>query len=181
MNTNNKLELRTERLIIRPVKSQDAPFIFNYRSDAETNKYQGWIPETLYDVDTFLSKISPQMNIENTWYQFVIIESNQLELIGDIGVHFLGEEQAEIGCTLAKEFHDFGYATEALKSIITYLFNELNKHRIICSIDPHNVNSIELIKRLGFRKEAHFKESLFINGDWVDDIVYAILKREWNE
>jgi len=32
---------------------------------------------------------------------------------------------------------------------------------------------------LGFRKEAHFRESLLINGEWVDDLVYALLKDEW--
>jgi len=40
-------------------------------------------------------------------------------------------------------------------------------------------NKIELrTERLNFRKEAHFKESLLINGEWVDDIIYAILKKE---
>jgi len=32
---------------------------------------------------------------------------------------------------------------------------------------------------LGFRKEAHFIESIFKNGEWLDDIIYAILKKEW--
>ena len=103
-----------------------------------------------------------------------------LNIIGDLGIHFIDDEQAEIGCTLAKKHHGKGYATEALKSAIDYLFNELNKHRIIGSIDPNNVSSIGLVKRLKFRKEAHFKESLLINGEWFDDIVYAILKTEWH-
>jgi len=36
-----------------------------------------------------------------------------------------------------------------------------------------------LVERLGFRKEAHFVESLFFHGKWVDDLVYAILAKEW--
>lgn len=56
------------------------------------------------------------------------------------------------------------------------MFNELEKHRIITSIDPENINSIELVKRIGFRKEAHFIESLYINGKWVDDVIFALLK-----
>nr|WP_321407125.1 GNAT family protein [uncultured Carboxylicivirga sp.] len=180
MTANKKVEFTTERLFLRTVDSKDAELIFNYRSDVETNKYKGWIPNTINDVEVFLSKVSTEINIPNTWYQFVIIESNKSKIIGDLGIHFIDDEQAEIGCTLAKEYHGNGYATEALKSVIDYLFNQVNKHRIIASIDPNNLNSIGLVERLGFRKEAHFKESLFLNGQWVDDIVYAILKKEWN-
>jgi len=85
----------------------------------------------------------------------------------------------EIGYTLDKEFRGKGYATEALKIVIDHLINSLCKHRIIASIDPANLDSIRLVERLGFRKEAHFVESLFFHGKWVDDLVYAILAKEW--
>ena len=176
----HRIELKTERLILRPVVEQDAKAIFNYRSDSITNKYQGWIPESIEDVHGFFKKISSEINIDDTWFQFVIINIEKSDVIGDLGIHFLEDEQAEIGCTLAKQEHGKGYATEALKSAMDFLFNELNKHRIIGSIDPQNIKSIGLVERLGFRKEAHFKESILINGEWVDDLVYAILKNEWN-
>jgi len=86
--------------------------------------------------------------------------------------------QAEIGCTLSKNYQNQGYATEALGAMIEYLFLTLNKHRIIASVDPRNTASIRLIERLGFRKEAHFKESYYLRGEWVDDIIYAMLRTE---
>ena len=72
-----------------------------------------------------------------------------------------------------------GYAQEALTGVISFLFNDLNKHRITASVDPDNLASIKMVKKLGFRKEAHFKESLNIDGTWVDDVIFAILNREW--
>jgi len=175
----NKVELKTERLILRPVEQNDAMAIFRYRSDAETNKYQGWIPKTIDDLGSFLKRISPEINVADTWFQFVIIYGESSEIIGDLGIHFLDNEQAELGCTLKKSQHGKGYASEALKAVIDYLFTKLNKHRIIGSIDPRNTKSIKLLEGLGFRKEAHFKESLLINGAWHDDVVYAMLKKEW--
>lgn len=65
--------------------------------------------------------------------------------------------------------------------MIDYLFNELNKHRIITSIDPDNKNSIRLVERIGFRKEAYFVESLFVNEKWVDDLIYALIEKDWNK
>jgi RimJ/RimL family protein N-acetyltransferase len=174
------MELKTKRLKLRPINQSDAAMIFSYRSDSITNKYQGWIPKTTEDVNRFIEKVSSEINIENTWFQFVIIERSSSDIIGDLGIHFMENEQAEIGCTLAKEHQGKGYATEALQSVIDLLFGELNKHRVIASVDPQNRSSIALLGRLKFRKEAHIKESLLIDGEWVDDLIYALLKKEWS-
>jgi ribosomal-protein-alanine N-acetyltransferase len=177
------MKIGTKRLFLRPISHTDKELIFEYRSDKETNKYQSWIPETIHDVETFIENVASQINEPETWFQFVIVEKESEKIIGDVGMHFFGEEnlQVEIGCTLNKLFQSKGYATEATESVIDYLFNDLKKHRIVTSIDPENTNSIKLVERIGFRKEAHFIESLFNNGKWVDDLVYAITKRNWDK
>lgn len=178
----DSVRITTGRLLLRAVRMDDAPAIFKYRKDALTNRYQGWIPRELNDVFDFIkSGISPRIDISGTWFQLAIIKKENHELIGDIGIHFLGTDnhQAEIGFTLDWQEQGKGYATEAVRAVIDYLFNELNKRRIVASIDPRNEKSIALVERLGFRREAHFKESLLINGEWVDDLIYAILKHEW--
>lgn len=175
------MELITERLELRPVCFDDKESIFEYRSDSVTNKYQGWIPRSVEEVEAFIQNLSVEINQVETWFQLVIIEKESRKIIGDIGIHFIGMEnsQVEIGCTISKAYQKMGYATEGLIAVIDFLFNNLGKHRVIASIDPANINSIRLMNALGFRKEAHFIESLFLNGKWVDDVVYAILKREW--
>ncbi|MCW8898752.1 MAG: GNAT family N-acetyltransferase [Flavobacteriales bacterium] len=175
--------LETERLIIRPIKLEDKDSIFEYRSDKDIYKYLGWIPETVDDVAAFINKVPKQINEPETWYQLVLIEKQTETLIGDLGIHFFGKEnqQAEIGCTLNKHFQQKGYASEAIKKVIDYLFQSLNKHRVITSIDPDNKKSIRLVERMGFRKEAHFIESFYMKGKWVDDLIYAMLKKEWKK
>lgn len=177
------MQLETERLSIRPIAPEDKHQVFGYRSDVEANKYQGWIPQTIDDVEEFISKVANQINEPESWFQMVILERGTDDLIGDIGIHFFGAEnqQVEIGCTLNKTCQGKGYATEALKRVIDYLFTDLGKHRIITSIDPQNSSSIQLVERIGFRKEAHFVKSLFLNGQWVDDIIYALIEEDWKE
>jgi RimJ/RimL family protein N-acetyltransferase len=177
------MKLETERLNLRPISENDKEELFKYRSDKEINKYQGWIPETVGDVENFIARISRQIDVPETWFQFVLVDKSVQEIFGDVGIHFLDEEncQAEIGCTLKKDFQNKGYATEAVRRVIDNLFKDLKKHRIITSIDPGNESSIRLVERLGFRKEAHFVESLFLNGKWVDDLVYALLEKEWDK
>lgn len=171
--------IETEHLILRPIALGDSQAIFAYRSDAETNKYQNWIPKNLEDVNTFISKNPAAFDIPDTWYQLVIVVKEFETLIGDVGIHFIDEYQCEIGCTLSKAYHGKGFATEALKAVFDYLFIQLKKHRIMVSIDPRNLDSIRLINRLGFRKEAHFIESMLIHGEWTDDVIYAKLRSEW--
>lgn len=165
--------------MLRPIDAEDDEQIFAYRSDAEANKFQGWIPKKLDDVKEFISKNPREYNQPETWFQLVIIEKSTNKIVGDVGIHFIDNHQCEIGCTLAKDHQGKGLATEALKGVINHIFKDLEKHRIVASVDPLNISSIKLMERLGFRKEAHFKKSLLINGEWVDDIVYALLREEW--
>ena len=103
------------------------------------------------------------------------------QLIGDIGLHFLeGNDQIEIGFTIDPKFQRKGYAQEAVSAVIRLMFNDYGKHRIIASVDPQNQKSINLLEKLGFKKEGCFRKSVFIDGQWVDDCIYAVLREEWN-
>jgi len=172
------VEIKTRRLHLRPVWIEDTDAVFRYRSDSDTNKYQGWIPKTAGEVKTFIGKVSPEINIPGTWFQFVILHNESNTVIGDIGIHFSDTDnnQVEIGCTLEKSFQGKGYATEALKQVVAFLFNDLKKDKIVASIDPRNIKSINLVEKTGFKKEALFEKSLLINGELVDDLIYSILK-----
>lgn len=173
--------LHTSRLLLRPVLSDDAGAIYTYRSDAQMNRYQGWIPESPGEVRAFINRSTPEFDTPDSWYQLAIVLRDSSDVIGDVGVHFLseGSRQVELGCTLNRQFQGRGYAAEALSGLVDYLFKDLNKHRITASVDPRNHSSVKLMERLGFRREAHFIESLFLRGEWVDDVIYAKLAREW--
>lgn len=181
MNTD-EIHIITDRLVLRCIKPLDARSIYEYRSRPEVGKYQTWKPKELKEVEDFINeKIAKIPNIADTWYQLGIIIKETDEFIGDIGVHFCDEDnlQVEIGYTLSEKYQGKGYATEAIREVIGYLFNNLNKHRITASVDPRNTKSIALLERIGMRKEAHFKKSFWFNNEWADDVIYAILKEEW--
>lgn len=174
--------IQTERLIIRLARPEDAQDIYAYRCDFTENRYQGWFPESAEEVRAYIMTMPETMDVTDTCFQFAMIHIEENRLIGDMGIILTNHQgmQAEIGCTLHKDYQKNGYSTEALTAMVNYLFVGLNKHRVVASVDPRNTSSIRLIERLGFRKEAHFKESYYLRGEWVDDIIYAMLKHEWN-
>lgn len=176
-----KYLIQTERLIIRLAEPEDAEAIFSYRSDFVANKYQGWLPDSVEEVSDYIRNMPRTIAVPDSCFQFAIILVDENRLIGDMGVRFTNHNnmQAEIGCTLHTAYQKKGYATEALTAMVDYFFGILDKHRIIASVDPGNTPSVRLIERLGFRKEAHLKESYYLRGNWVDDVIYAKLKKEW--
>ncbi len=50
---------------------------------------------------------------------------------------------------------------------------------LFASTDPQNHASHKLLRTLGFRQEAHFRQSLWFKGVWVDDVVFGLLRGEW--
>jgi RimJ/RimL family protein N-acetyltransferase len=174
--------LKSERLILRPLNRKDAQDVFSYRSDPEVYKFQSFQPETIGDVEEFIeTRIVSEPHLPGTWFQLAICKSHPYELIGDCGIHFLKDEssQVEIGITLNRDYQGFGYAAEALELVFHYIFEDLKKHRIVASVDPNNLASIRLLERMKMRKEAHCIESIWFKDRWLDDLIYALLAREW--
>lgn len=172
--------IKTSRLYIRTVKLSDADRLFYYRSKPEISRFQSWKPAVVDEAETFIkNNAAVGFNIPNTWKQLAICLHND-QMIGDIGLHFLPDEQMEIGYTLSSEYQGSGYATEAVTAVIHHIFSTWKKHRIFASVDPDNRSSIQLLARLGFRKEGHFVKSFKIGEQWYDDCIYAMLSEEWH-
>ena len=175
-------DLHTPRLLLRPLCPEDAEAVFAYRSLPEVSRYQCWEPRSAAEILDFirgLEKIRP--DTPDTWYQLAVVLRASGELAGDCGLHFPAgrNHEAEIGITLAPAYHGQGLAAEALPAVLGYLFDTLGKHRVYGSVDPRNVPSQRLLERVGMRREAHFVESLPFKGGWADDVIYALLDREW--
>ena len=55
-------------------------------------------------------------------------------------------------------------------------FEGLGLHRIVAECDPRNEASIRVMEKLGMRREAHHVEAMFLKGEWVGSMVYAMLE-----
>ncbi len=176
-------EINTQRLNLARLRSSDAATFYQYHSDPVVSCYQSWEPESLDEVTRFISDQQlVAFDTPDTWFQFAIRLRESNLLVGDMGARFPegDSRQVEVGFTIAPAHQRQGYGIEAVKGLLGYLLGPLGKHRVFASVDPRNEASIALLNRIGMRQEAHFRESLWIKGEWVDDIVFGILKSEWN-
>ncbi len=173
--------VQTERLIIRRLRDDDLEPLVAYRSLPEVAWMQLW---ESYSIDEGRKMIDELKKLEpftpNNYFQFGVELKATGELIGDL--YFKMDEagkQAEIGYTFAPKFQGQGLASEAVRKLMDYAFKEKGLHRIYGVTDPRHLRSIAMMKRMGMRQEAHFKESLWFKGAWADDVMFAVLEKEW--
>lgn len=178
------LELRSARLCLRRVRPEDADAIVGYRSLPEIARFQSW---ESFGPDDAARLIAAQVGVvpdtPGTWVQLALVAVESGTLIGDCGLHFRRDEprQVEVGITLAPTHQGCGLATEALGSVLDYLFGRLGKHRVSAVTDADNHAAAGLLRRLGFRQEAHHVEHVWFKGAWGSEYVFALLHREWQE
>ncbi len=175
-------EIVTERLVLTPLRSSDADVVFDYRSSPDVSRYQTWMPRALDDARRFIEgcRAAP-FDTPGSWSQLGIRLQDSGLLVGDLGVHCPADEprQAEIGCTVSPSHQRRGLGLEAVTGLLAHLFGPQHKHRVFASVDPRNEPSMALLRRVGMRQEAHFRESLWFKGEWADDVVFAALQSEW--
>lgn len=175
--------LLSPRLTVGPFEESDAPALFRYRSNPEVFRFQSWAPESARDALSFIEGLQAvEFGSPETWFQLAIRKRACGTLVGDIGLHFLsaGTRQVEIGFTVIRPQQRQGFAREAVETVLDHLFGSMAKHRALASVDPRNEPSMALLEKLGFRQEAHFIKSMWFKGEWVDDVVFAILENEWS-
>ncbi len=178
-NFNPFPEIKTERLILRRVKKEDAPEILKIRSDEKIMKYIGKDPiRTLAEAIQFFNLVNESLITNNGITWAISFAENPAKLIGTIGHWRLIKDhyRAEVGYMLHTDYWRQGIMKEALVKVIDYGFNELKLHSIEAHINPQNTASAGVLENTGFKKEALFKENFFYNGTFTDTAVYSILK-----
>jgi RimJ/RimL family protein N-acetyltransferase len=174
--------IESPRLVLRRMRATDLEMFMAYRNDARIARFQGWEALTKEAAVAFLEEQqSREPFLPGQWLQIAIMLKPTHSLLGDcaLKIHFEDPRQATIGITLAHEFHGKGFAIEAATTLLNYAFEELGLHRVQADTDPQNTAAWRLLERLGMRREAHLKQSLWFKGRWTDEYFYAILKPEW--
>lgn len=174
------MEIVTANLRLDALLRKDARALFAYRGDTAVSRWQGWQPASLADAAKFIEdQQSAAPDVPGTWWQRAIRLRKSGALIGDLGLHFVDDATVELGITIAPPHQRHGHARETLEVALDFVFGGLRKHRVVASVDPHNVACMRLLEGLGMRREAHFRKSLRDGDGWADDLGYALLEREW--
>jgi ribosomal-protein-alanine N-acetyltransferase len=149
--------LATNRLILRELKSDDAPGLVILRSDRRVNKYLDRPKNiTINDAKAFIKKINAGINKNECFYWAVSLK-NESELIGTICLWNIDKENnsAELGYELQPCLQGRGLMHEAVSAIINYAFIILKFKKIVAFTNPANERSIRFLEKNNFCRDKN--------------------------
>jgi RimJ/RimL family protein N-acetyltransferase len=150
------LELKTERLIVRPFTRADAPFILRLLN--EPSFIENIADKGVRDLDGARSYLreGPMASYARhgfgLWRVGLLGDDTPIGMAGLLKRDFL--EDIDIGYALLPEFCGAGYAFEATSAVLTYARNQLGARRVVAIVAKHNERSIKLLQKLGFASEG---------------------------
>jgi RimJ/RimL family protein N-acetyltransferase len=176
--------LRTERLLLRMMASDDVDDIHAYQSLPEVCRYLPYEPRSREQVAEKIAKYSTATVLSGEgdfWQLAVELTGEPGRVIGDVyfSIKDLTNTTCEIGWVLHPAHTGLGYMTEAASAVLDLAFGEIGLHRAFANLDPRNDSSAALCERLGMRKEAYFVEDMWFKGVWADTLICGIVEREW--
>lgn len=149
------IELKTERLLLRPLNICDLETVYEYSSDIEHTKYMKYLPDrSIEDTRKFLIDASKEWQKEEpTYYEFAILYGSVL--IGAVCV-YLNEEktEGEFGWILSKKYLGKGFATEAALAIKSFAVKQLKVKTLFAVCDSRNLNSAHVMEKIGLSFES---------------------------
>ncbi len=157
-------ELKTERLVIRPFASSDAPAYLRLAHDIGFNVFS--VPGSLWvpDEAAALRRLEPWIELAQSrgLGKWLVLERSSGEAVGIAGLNpfdFEGREEIEIGYRFRLASWGLGYASEAGRACLKHGLEALKLPRIFAFAVPQNAGSIAVMAKIGMRLHGPFQYS----------------------
>jgi RimJ/RimL family protein N-acetyltransferase len=171
-------ELRTDRLLLRPFRFDDLDDVLAYATDEKWAHYLFAIPQpyTGRNGEEFVARA-----VLTDWEKepmFAIVLDGKV--VGGINLKVdKGHELAELGYSIAREHWGQGLATEAGRAVIGWGFPACDLQKIFARADANNRGSWRVMEKLCMTREGLLREHRLVRGERGDEVIYGLLRREW--
>jgi RimJ/RimL family protein N-acetyltransferase len=175
--------VETARLLIRPYQPDDLAALHDIHRRAEVVRYVSWPAHTGLNESRLLldtRRAVPGLIKDGDKLVLAVTGKQDGRLLGEVAL-ILNDRallQGEIGFILHPDHQGRGYALEAARAMLDIGFRDAGLRRIIGRCDARNLASAGLMEKLGMRREAQFRQSEWIKGEWIDRLIYACLASE---
>ena len=173
--------IKTERLTLRRFEITDAEKMFcNWTNDNEVTKYMRWNAHKDVDETNGILQQWVEDYSKESSYLWGICLNDCGELIGSIGAFITEVDyKADVGYCIGQKWWGKGYASEALRGLIDYMFEKTDIERIGAYHAVENIASGKVMENAGMVKEG-FARKYFkgING-FYDSNMYGIIREMW--
>ncbi|HUE17536.1 MAG TPA: GNAT family N-acetyltransferase [Planctomycetaceae bacterium] len=169
--------------VLRPVSVDDAANLFAL-VDANRDYLRAWLPwldATLCEADT-RTFITAAIERERVGGGSVMLVQHDSAICGVAAFNRIEplNQVCEIGYWLAERYQGRGVMTGSVSRLVRHAFEDLRLNRITISIAVENHRSRAIPERLGFKAEGMLRESEWLYDHFVDQVLYALIRSDWN-
>jgi RimJ/RimL family protein N-acetyltransferase len=179
----NDLTIKTDRLILRPFERSDLDDVLSYYALPEVQRYLDWKARDKVEAKAAFDAMRKQTRLTRPGdiLTLALIRKADAAVLGHVSLRWTDATagQGEIRVAVGPAFRRNGYASEALRAIISLGFDDYRLHRIYAVTAGKNEPSARLLRQLGMRLEAHYREHALFQGEWDEELHFAVLDREW--
>ena len=174
----NKVRLRAKTIVdIERDKQRHTELEYNTELDRLSDKIY---PPFSFDarIGDFENGVRQGNSLENC---SLVIETLNGVAVGGIGVSNVDQVNGTFsyGLGISPEHQRKGYASEAIRLLLNYYFNELRFNKCNVTVFDFNEGSKQLHLALGFAEEGRLRESKYSNGQYYDVLMFGITKGEF--
>lgn len=148
--------LETSRLVLRRPQREDAPAIFEYGSDPEVTRLMDWRTHTAVSNAADFTEASEKRWTDGTEFTWLITIKPDGVVVGAISSSF-NEHRATIGYVLSRRHWGKGYATEAARRVMEWLFDDGAVWRVWATCDVENIASAHVLEKIGMNREGKLR------------------------
>ena len=174
--------ISTARLQLRPFTWDDLPaYTACHHSDAAYRYLHRPLPKLDALAAQFDALLTAPFAQTGDQYHLAVARQQDGVVVGQVlfKLNNLDASQLELGYIFNTAHTGHGYATEAAQAMLALGFGHIGAHRIFARIDARNTASTAVAGRLGLRQEAHLRHNSREGGEWCDELIYALLRSEW--
>lgn len=165
--------IETDRLMLRPIRLEDAKDMFAYASDDETTRY---VFQKHVSVNETKRSIAGYF-MSSPLGKWAIEEKKSHRMIGTIDLRVEEEKlNAELGYVINREYWGKGYVPEAAEALLKLGFFQLDLIRIYGIYDIRNIQSGRVMEKLGMSKEGVIPNYQIHKDELVTIGIYGITK-----
>jgi len=174
-------EPRRIRTNLRPTYPADAPLLKRWRTEASVRRHQPLADVSLGQLraELALNRVDDLYRGRGDKFQWIILADTEpagwITLVVTNWEHGL----AEIGYALSSGYQRRGLMVEALNLLLADIFFRTCIERIEARCSIENVGSQKVLTKLGFRREGTLRGYFVLQGERIDNYLYAILRDDF--